>query len=93
MEQIKNGKHKWWGFTRIINRSDKAYKNLTHIAWNIYVPDASYLTQRGATILLDENDNVLYQFIPDSLLGYSRKMSTPLSFLNDFINQPISNEK
>jgi len=42
MEQIKNGKHKWWGFTRIINRSDKAYKNLTHIAWNMYVPDAQH---------------------------------------------------
>ena len=42
MEQIKNGKHKWWGFTRIINRSDKAYKNLTHIAWNMYVPDAEH---------------------------------------------------
>ncbi len=49
--------------------------------WNNYVPDSSFLTQRGATILLDENDEVLYKFISESLLGYSSEMSTPLSFL------------
>ena len=54
--------------------------------WNIYVPDSSFLTQRGATILIDEKDQVLYEFISDSLLGYSRNMNTPLSFLDDFLN-------
>ena len=52
--------------------------------WNIYVPDASFLTQRGATILLNEEDEILYEFISESLLGYSRKMSSPLSFLDNF---------
>ena len=54
--------------------------------WNIYVPDASFLTQRGATFMLNENDEVLYKFISESLLGYSSKMSAPLSFLDDFLN-------
>ena len=54
--------------------------------WNIYVPDPSILTQRGATILLNENDEVVYKFISESLLGYSSKMSTPLSFLDDVLN-------
>ena len=54
--------------------------------WNTYVPDASFLTQRGATFLLKENDEVLYKFISESLLGYSCKMSAPLSFLDDFLN-------
>ena len=54
--------------------------------WKIYVPDSSYLTQRGATILINEQDQVLYEFISESLLGYSRKMSKPLSFLDDFLN-------
>ena len=54
--------------------------------WNIYVPEAAFLTQRGGTILLDENDVILYKFISDSLLGYSDKMSAPLSFLDDFLN-------
>ena len=53
--------------------------------WSTYVPDSSFLTQRGATILLDENDEVLYEFIAESLLCYSNKMSAPLSFLDDFL--------
>ena len=54
--------------------------------WRIYVPDSSFLTQRGATFLLNENDEVLYEFISESLLGYSSKMSEPLSFLDGFLN-------
>ena len=53
--------------------------------WGIYVPDSSFLTQRGATILLNENDEVLFKFISKSLLGYSSKMDKPLSFLDDFL--------
>ncbi|WP_413677726.1 AhpC/TSA family protein [Prochlorococcus sp. MIT 0916] len=54
--------------------------------WNIYVPDSSFLTQRGATVLLNEKDEILYEFISESLLGYASKMSTPLSFLDDILN-------
>ena len=54
--------------------------------WKTYVPDATFLTQRGGTILLNEKDEVLYEFISDSLLGYASKMSAPLSFLEDILN-------
>ncbi len=54
--------------------------------WNIYVPDPSFLTQRGATILFNEKDEVLYEFISESLLGYSSNMSSPLSFIEDIFN-------
>ena len=54
--------------------------------WNTYVPDSSFLTQRGATILLNENDEIVYKFISDSLLGYSSEMSRPLSFIDIFLN-------
>lgn len=54
--------------------------------WKTYVPDATYLTQRGGTILLNEKDEVLYEFISESLLGYSSKMCAPLSFLDDTLN-------
>tara|TARA_Y100001968_G_scaffold328305_1_gene375201 strand:- start:1332 stop:2057 length:726 start_codon:yes stop_codon:yes gene_type:complete len=54
--------------------------------WNIYVPDSSYLTQRGATILINEKDQVLYEYFSESLLGFSSNMSRPLSFLDDFLN-------
>jgi len=54
--------------------------------WNTYVPDPSFLTQRGATFLLNEKDEVIYEFISQSLLGYSSKMSEPLSFLDNILN-------
>ena len=54
--------------------------------WNIYVPNASFLTQRGATILINEKDQVIYEFISESLLGYSSNMSKPLSFLDDLLS-------
>ena len=54
--------------------------------WNIYVPDPTFLTQRGATILLNEKDEVIYEFISEGLLGYAKKMNAPLSFLDDILN-------
>ena len=54
--------------------------------WSTYVPDSNFLTQRGATILLNENDEVLYKYFSESLLGYSSKMSAPLSFLDDVLS-------
>ena len=54
--------------------------------WKTYVPDATFLAQRGGTILLNEKDEVLYEFISESLLGYASKMSAPLSFLDDILN-------
>ncbi len=53
--------------------------------WNIYVPNAAFLTQRGATILINEKDQVIYKFISESLLGYSSNMSIPLTFLYDHL--------
>ena len=65
---------------RLINMVEILYN------WNKYVPDPRFLTQRGATILLNEKDEVLYEFFPESLLGYASKMSSPLSFLDEYLN-------
>ena len=75
-------------FLRPFELATRRLMNMIEIVsnWNIYVPDSSFLTQRGATILLNENDEVLYKFIPESLLGYSSEMSAPLSFLDSFVN-------
>tara|TARA_B100000965_G_C19449356_1_gene694504 strand:- start:88 stop:813 length:726 start_codon:yes stop_codon:yes gene_type:complete len=54
--------------------------------WKTYVPDSSFLTQRGATFLFNENNELVYKFTSESLLGYSSKMSEPLAFLDDFLN-------
>ena len=54
--------------------------------WNTYVPHPKFLTQRGATILFNEKHEVLYEYISESLLGYSSEMSSPLAFLDDVLN-------
>ena len=73
---------------RPLELATKRLMNMIEILsnWNTYVPDPAFLTQRGATILLNEKDDVLYEFISESLLGYARNMSTPLSFLDDILN-------
>ena len=42
LSQVMNGKHRWWGFTKIIDRNENAYENITHIAWNIGIPNAEH---------------------------------------------------
>ena len=75
-------------FLRPFELATRRLMNMIEILtnWNIYVPDYSVLTQRGATILINEKDQLLYEFISESLLGYSINMSSPLSFLDDFFN-------
>ena len=35
LDNIMKGNHRWWGFTKIIGRSDNALTFVTHSAWNI----------------------------------------------------------
>lgn len=56
-------------------------ESLSH--WRTYVPDGSYLTQRGGTFLFDAQGNLLYEHRDRGLLGFAANMSRPLSFLLD----------
>lgn len=49
--------------------------------WRTYVPDAAYLTQRGATFLFDGQGRLVYEYRDRNLLGFAANMSNPLSFL------------
>ncbi len=49
--------------------------------WNVYVPNAAYLTQRGGTFLFDAQGNLLYQHSDRGVLGFAENMSQPLVFL------------
>jgi hypothetical protein len=51
--------------------------------WNTYVPDASYLTQRGGTFLFDTGGKLRYEHRDRNILGFAANMSNPLSFLLD----------
>ncbi len=53
--------------------------------WQIYISCNRFLTQLGATYLLDSNSNIVYEFLPQGILGYSETMENPLAFLDGWI--------
>ena len=36
LNEVKKGNMRWWGFTKIIDRNDKAYKDVTHFTEDSY---------------------------------------------------------
>ena len=51
--------------------------------WNDYILDNKYLTQRGASFLLNDKDQIIYKYFSNDVLGYSSKMEDPLNFLTE----------
>lgn len=54
-------------------------------AWNTYVPDSRWITQRGGTFLLDADDSLLYSHRDPGILGFSETMAEPLRFLEPWM--------
>ncbi len=55
-------------------------ESLSH--WKTYVPDATYLTQRGGTFLFDGDRQLVYEHRDRGILGFSKTMANPLSFVS-----------
>ncbi len=53
--------------------------------WKTYVPNSTYLTQRGATFLFNQQGELLYEHRDRAILGFAANMSSPLSFLSGFV--------
>ena len=49
--------------------------------WATYVPDPTYLTQRGGTFVFDAPGALIYEHRDRGILGFAANMSQPLSFL------------
>ncbi len=75
------------GYQRPLEMATFRLKNMIEVLsnWGKYIPNADYLTYRGGTFLLNENDDLLYCYLPLSILGYSETMSKPLNFLEKWI--------
>ena len=73
------------GFQRPFELATLRLRNMTEVLsnWNTYVPDSSYLTQRGATFLFDSQGNLIYEHRDKGILGFAEDKSNPLSFLLD----------
>jgi len=65
-----------------LNNMNEIIKN-----WSDYILDEEYLPQRGASFLLNDQNQVVYKFFSSDVLGYSPNMRDPLGFLPDLIKQ------
>ena len=73
------------GFQRPFELATLRLRNMTQVLgnWSTYIPDSSYLTQRGGTFLFDSQGNLLYEHRDGGILGFAENMSYPLAFLQD----------
>lgn len=72
-------------FQRPFELATLRLRNMTEVLsnWNTYVPNSSYLTQRGATFVFDSQRNLTYEHRDKGILGFAENMSNPLSFILD----------
>lgn len=72
------------GFQRPFELATLRLRNMSEVLshWKTYVPNAAYLTQRGATFLFDAEGKLLYEHRDRAILGFAANMSQPLSFLS-----------
>ncbi len=73
------------GFQRPFELATLRLRNMSQVLgnWSTYVPDSSYLSQRGGTFLFDSQGNLLYEHCDRGILGFAENMSYPLAFLQD----------
>jgi len=71
------------GFQRPFELATLRLRNMAEVLshWKTYVPDATYLTQRGGTFLFDHQGTLLYEHRDKGILGFAADMQEPLSFL------------
>ena len=71
------------GFQRPFELATLRLRNMAEVLshWNTYVPNATYLTYRGATFLFEADGKLLYEWRDRNILGFAENMSDPLSFL------------
>ena len=77
------------GYLRPLELATLRLNNMNEIIqnWGDYIIDEKYLPQRGASFLLNNKNQVIYEFFSNDVLGYSSSMSNPLGFLSDLIKE------
>lgn len=73
------------GFQRPFELATLRLRNMAEVLsnWPTYVPNASYLTQRGGTFLFDAQGQPIYEHRDRGILGFAANMSRPLAFLEN----------
>ena len=77
------------GYLRPFELATFRLNNMNEIIqnWSDYILDEEYLPQRGASFLLNDQNQVVYKFFSSDVLGYSSNMSDPVGFLSDLIKE------
>ena len=77
------------GYLRPFELATFRLNNMNEIIqnWSDYILNEKYLPQRGASFLLNEKNQIIYNFFSSDVLGYSSNMRDPLEFLSDFIKE------
>ena len=77
------------GYLRPFELATFRLNNMNEIIqnWNDYILNEEYLPQRGASFLLNDQNQVIYKFYSNDVLGYSSNMRDPLGFLSDLIKE------
>ncbi|MCU0566209.1 MAG: AhpC/TSA family protein [Oculatellaceae cyanobacterium Prado106] len=83
------------GFQRPFELATLRLRNMAEVLqnWKTYVPDASYLTQRGGTFMFNQQGELVYEHRDRNILGFAKSMNNPLVFLEKAIDSnpfPIS---
>jgi AhpC/TSA antioxidant enzyme len=79
------------GFQRPFELATLRLKNMSESLgkWGTYVPDASYITQRGGTFLFNPQRELVYEHRDRGILGFAANMSQPLAFLDTIEATPL----
>ena len=77
------------GYLRPFELATFRLNNMNEIIqnWDDYILHAKYLPQRGASFLLNDQNQVIYKFFSSDILGYSSNMRDPLEFLSVSIKE------
>lgn len=83
MFELAGGK----GFQRPFELATVRLRNMVEVlgAWSTYVKTDKFLTQRGGTYLLNQNNELIYEFKDKGILGFSETMANPLKFLENYL--------
>ncbi len=77
------------GYLRPFELATFRLNNMNEIIqnWSDYILNEEYLPQRGASFLLNNNNQIIYKFFSNDVLGYSSNMRDPLGFLTNLIKE------
>ena len=77
------------GYLRPFELATFRLNNMNEIIqnWSDYILNEEYLPQRGASFLLNDKNQDIYNFFSNDLLGYSSNMRDPLGFLNELLKE------